>query len=147
MIMQWILSKLCRMKMGKNEKRIQAILGDDNKCTLENTNRFCSYMLNHISFPILVTGIEDFLWEEPYVLGIWDEKEYEELKKTNPSYTDTFELQDIELPYIREDITAKLKRVSDGRLFKIGLSWLRCNDKDCDAYTMLDDYNFWYKNN
>ena len=43
-----------------------------------------------------MTGIEDFQWEEPYVIGGWSQKEYERLKKTQPSYRDHYDLLAVE---------------------------------------------------
>ena len=84
--------------MNEDDRRIKAILGDDRELTWHNAERYRMYLVKHLPLPILVTGVEDFLWEEPYVLGGWDKDEYEELKKSNPSYTDTFELQSLEPP-------------------------------------------------
>jgi hypothetical protein len=39
--------------------------------------------------------MKDFSWEERYLLGGWDKKEYEELKKHNPSYTDEYDLVEL----------------------------------------------------
>lgn len=132
--------------MEAKERRIHTILGDDNERSMQNTSRYRTHLLKHLALPLKVTGIEDFSWEEPYVIGGWDQREYEKLKKTNQSYTDTFELQDIQGPNEYEDIIAKVKRVSDGRVFEIGLSWLRCEDKETEAYTLLNDYAFWHTN-
>ncbi|MGA9539376.1 MAG: hypothetical protein WBR24_26015 [Desulfobacterales bacterium] len=38
----------------------------------------------NIEFPCIVTGLEDFPWEEKYVFGHGNKKEYEKLKKDNP---------------------------------------------------------------
>ena len=38
----------------------------------------------NLQFPLEVTGIEDFDWEEFYILGPGEKKEYERLKKHNP---------------------------------------------------------------
>lgn len=133
-------------EMDKDDKRIHAILGDDNERNAQNASRYRSHLLKHLSLPLMVTGIEDFPWEEPYVIGGWDQQEYEKLKKTNPSYTDTFELQEIRGPNEHEDLVAKARRVSDGKVFEIGLSWLRCEDEDTEAYTLLDDYAVWHTN-
>jgi hypothetical protein len=85
--------------MTAPEKRIAAVLGDDdNGKTLQNALRHLAYLKAHLKLPVRVTEIEDFSWEEPYVIGGWDQDEYEELKKTNPSYTDNFDLQDIRGP-------------------------------------------------
>ena len=132
--------------MDLDDKRIHGILGDDDRRTMENATRYRSYLLKNLSLPIIVTGMEDFSWEEPYVVGGWDQREYEELKKTNPSYTDTFELQTLGPPNEHEDVIAKVKRLSDGRVFEIGLSWLCCDDDKSDAYSLLDDYGVWHTN-
>ena len=132
--------------MDADDKRIHAILDDDNERTMQNASRYRSYLLKNLSLPILVTGMEDFPWEEPYVLGGWDQRKYEKLKKTNPSYTDTFELQALGPPDEHEDIIAKVKPLSDGRVFEIGLSWLCCENEESDAYTLLDDYGVWHTN-
>ncbi len=132
--------------MDADEKRIHAILGDDNARTLRNAERYRQYLLKHVSLPILVTGSEDFPWEEPYVLGGWDEEEYKERKKTNPSYTDTFEITELAPPNHQEDVVAKVRRLSDGNRFEIGLSWLCCEDEDNDAHILLEDYGVWHTN-
>ena len=132
--------------MNKQDKRIHAILGDDNERTIQNVERYRSYLLKNLPMPTTLTGIEDFPWEEPYILGGWDKQEYEELKKSNPSYTDLFELQTLGPPDEDEDIVAKVKRLSDGKIFEIGLSWLCSKDKKSHAYMLLDDYATWHVN-
>ena len=132
--------------MDADEKRIHSILGDDTGRTMRNAERYREYLLKHLSLPIAITGREDFPWEEPYVFGGWDKKEYQKLKKTNPSYTDVFELQALEAPGADEDIIAKARRISDGKLFEIGLSWLCCQDEESEAYTLLEDYGVWHAN-
>jgi hypothetical protein len=103
------------------------------------------HLKKHLSLPLRVTGIEDFPWEEPYVLGGWDRNEYEEMKKTNPSYTDKFDLIDILDPE-SDDLIAKIRRISDGRTFQMELSWLRCVDKKSPDYVTLNDYSVWHVN-
>ncbi len=53
--------------------------------SFESLEYYREYLTNNISFPFEVTGIEDFDWEEFYVLGPGSKSEYEKLKKTNPS--------------------------------------------------------------
>jgi hypothetical protein len=132
--------------MADYEKRIHGILGDNERRTKHNANRYRKYLLKNLSLPILVTGSVDFPWEEPYVIGGWDKREYEELKKTNPSYKDTFELEALLLPNEHADIVAQLRRLSDGERFTIGLSWLSYHDKRSAAYTLLNDYSIWHAN-
>ena len=128
------------------QQRFRDILGEDDARCARNSLRWRAYLLKHLSLPILVTGIEDFPWEEPYVFGGWSQREYEELKKTQPSYTDTFELIDIDEPQAYDDLDAQVKRISDGKVFKIGLSWLRTADKDDPLYNTLNDYSVWHCN-
>jgi hypothetical protein len=52
--------------------------------------------LEHFKYPCILTGVEDFSWEESYVLGIFDQEEYVQLKKKRPSYTDHFKLVRLE---------------------------------------------------
>ena len=132
--------------MDAEDKRIHAILGDDNARTMRNAERYRQHLLKHLSLPIIATGTEDFPWEEPYVLGGWDKEEYEELKKTHPSYTDLFEIESLAPPNGHEDVVARIRRLSDGKRFEIGLSWLSSEDDDDDAYTLLQDYGVWHTN-
>jgi hypothetical protein len=53
--------------MDKSEQRIHAVLGDER--TPKNARRYLVRLKKHLSLPLRVTGIEDFPWEEPYVLG------------------------------------------------------------------------------
>jgi hypothetical protein len=128
------------------ERRIHAVLGDDCARSPENACRYRAYLKEHLALPVRVTGIEDFPWEEPYVLGGLDKKEYEELKKTNPSFTDKFDLLDILDPEENDDLVAVIRRVSDGQTFQMGLSWLKCTDRKCSAYVTLNDYSLWHAN-
>jgi len=131
--------------MKTSEDRIAAVLGGDSGRTAKNACRYRAYLKKHLVLPLLVTGIEDFPWEEPYVIGGWDQEEYKELKKTNPSYTDKFDLLDILNPE-SDDLIAVIKRVSDAQTFQIELSWLRCVDKKSPEYATLNDYSVWYVN-
>ena len=54
-----------------------------------------TYLLPCLDKKAVLTGREDFLWEEFYVFGPGDKDEYEMLKKKRASYTDEFELIDI----------------------------------------------------
>ena len=67
--------------MNASEKRIHEILGDDLDVSPNNFRRYRAYLKKSMTFPVRVTGNQDFPWEEPYVMGGWDEEEYEELKK------------------------------------------------------------------
>lgn len=134
-------------KMDKQFERIKEILGKDCKRSSQNAIRYLTYLKKTVKTPCRLTGIEDFLWEEPYVIGGWDKREYQELKKNNPSFTDQFELLELLPPKSEDDdIIAKVKRISDQKIFEIGLSWLECTDFKHINYQVIDDYAVWHAN-
>jgi len=132
--------------MKNSQDRIHDILGDDNRRCASNSLRWRNHLRQRLPLPIRVTGIEDFPWEEPYVLGVLDKEEYQELKESQPSYKDEFDLLDIGEPEEHDDLVAEIKRVSDGKVFNIGLSWLRTIDKKDTLYNVLNDYSVWHCN-
>src|SRR5438046_1339446 len=67
--------------MTASERRINAILGDDNGRTDENACRYLDHLRRNLKLPLRVTGTEDFPWEEPYVFGGWSQAEYRRLKR------------------------------------------------------------------
>ena len=137
-------------KWEKIEKRVMAILGQDDTEEIfrsdENLQVYLEYLKNHMEHPCLVTGIEDFPWEEMYVFGYGDEEEYEKLKKTNPSYTDTFTLVELALIAEREQIFATVERVTDKKRFFLPLEDLKAKSKKSPNYQLLEDYSYWYVN-
>ena len=84
------------MKKDAQDERIAAILGEIEDLDFDETiDTFHEYLKTNLSLPCEVIGIEDFRWEEIYVFGPGNKKEYEQLKKTQPSYTDRYELFEI----------------------------------------------------
>ena len=133
--------------MEEQDKRIQNILGKDCERNNQNACRYFEYLKEAIKRPCILSGIEDFPWEERYIFGGWDNKEYEELKKVNPSYTDEYKLIELLEPESGNDeIIAKVKRLSDQKIFRIGLSWLECIDFEKENYQLLNDYSVWHVN-
>lgn len=133
--------------MDDQDKRIIEILGEDCEKNDENLIKYFKYLKNTVTNPCILTGIEDFPWEEKYVIGGWDKKEYEELKKENPSYTDEFELIEfIEPESAEDDLYISGKRISDNKVFELELSWLKCSDSKSDNYQLLDDFSVWQVN-
>jgi hypothetical protein len=137
--------------MGENmdaqDERIQKFLGADSDRNARNELKYLDYLKKSIKFPCKLKGMEDFPWEEPYLFGGWDKKEYEELKKDRPSYTDEFELIEFLEPEDEdEEIYAKVKRIKDQKTFEIGLSWLECTDKKHINYQLIYDYGVWHVN-
>jgi len=128
------------------KERIQKVLGTDDERCARNAERWRAHLIKELPLPLSVTGIEDFPWEERYVMGGWDKLEYEQLKKTNPSYTDVYELLDIAPPDDHDDLVAKIKRLSDNKIFQLRLSWLRTLKNKEPVYTILNDYSVWHCN-
>jgi hypothetical protein len=137
-------------KFEKQEKRITAILGTKKlDVTRKTLSTYLKYLKNHVEIPCQLTGIEDFEWEEAYVFGFGSNKEYEELKKTQPSYKDKFNLidfiDDINDEY--DGIFVNLQRLSDKKQFILPLADLKSMDKKSKNYQLLGDYSVWFVNN
>ena len=91
------------LDMDKQFQRIDAIVGDNaERDFAEALSMFYTHLRQHLVLPCEVTGTEDFRWEERYVLGPGDPKEYARLKKSQPSYRDHYELLKIEQDVVSE---------------------------------------------
>lgn len=141
-------------KFDERMKRWNAILGEAAEGPQEEAlDVFFKHLKANLQLPCEVTGIEDFRWEERYVLGGWDPQEYKQLKKTQPSYTDKYELLGItrdewsEWILFSEDIVAHVRRKSDGKEFYLGLAELRVTNRKSPNFRLLDDYAVWLVNN
>jgi hypothetical protein len=140
--------------MNKQSQRIDAILGDSvNRDFSEAVGVFFAYLRQNLVLPCEVTGTEDFSWEERYVIGPGDAKEYTRMKKSRPSYKDHFELLEIERGVVSEwmlfagdDIAAHLRRKSDGKEFILGLAEIQTVDKRSPNHRLLDDYAVFFVN-
>ncbi len=136
-------------KLDEQAKRIARILAssdvkeDSLWKSSKTVKKYLQYLKENIEFPCIVTGIEDFPWEEKYVFGYGSKKEYERLKKNNPSYKDTFEIIRFKKD-VDEQILVKVKRRSDNKEFVVELDWLKATDKKSKNYQLLDDYVVWY---
>ncbi len=137
------------------DERIRAIVGDDEGSDFSaSAGRFYEHLRAHLLLPAEVKGGEDFRWEEPYVFGARSKQEYQQLKKTQPSYRDRYQLLRIErgvvsewMLYAGEDIAAHVRRVSDDKEFCLGLAELEATDKRAPNYQLLHDYAVWFVNN
>lgn len=133
----------------EQDRRIAEIVGDDDDLGFE---RWLAHLRAKLSLPCEVTGSEDFQWEEPYVLGVYDRAEYRRLRKTQPSYRDVFILESIEeeadgrWAMFEEDLGGNVRRKSDGRRFLLGLSELRAVDENTPNRQLLEDYSSWIVN-
>jgi hypothetical protein len=133
--------------MDDQWKRIEAIVGEEPEDLGVAVERFCEHLKKHLVLPCEVTGIEDFRWEEFYVIGPGDPKEYARLKKTQPSYTDRYDLLAIEtddrsewMMFRGDDIAAHVKRKADGKDFVLGLAELKATEKRSQNNRLLNDF-------
>lgn len=134
-------------EISELEKRIAVIIGDnDLDVTLEKLETYQSYLLENLDFSTVITGIEDFSWEERYVFGYGDKDEYKRLKKTRPSYRDLYKIMKFEEFDEFVGLIVKVKRLSDRKIFELPLADLKANDKKSEAYQFLDDYSVWFVN-
>lgn len=141
--------------MDAQDARIEAIIGDYEETSFEEGNdKFFEHLQASLKIPCDVTGIEDFRWEERYVIGPGDPQEYAELRKERPSYQDKFELLAIEqgvvsewMMFYDEDIAAHVRRKSDGKEFYLGLAEIKPVGKKSANRRLMNDYAVWFVNN
>lgn len=135
-------------------QRIVSIVGD---LSTENQNacleKFYQYLQACLQLLCEVVGIEDFEWEEIYVFGPGSRAEYQKLRLTRPSYKDRFDLLEVEkgvrsrwMMFPNDDLAAHVRRKSDGKAFRLGLSELEVVGKDSLNKRLLDDYSVWFAN-
>lgn len=135
--------------MDSDEERIAQALGASEVPDVDEANlfKYRKFLLERLNKSSILTGREDFPWEEKYVIGPGDPAEYERLKKKQPSYQDAYKLIDISDEYAEEnDLVAQVERVSDKKHFQIGLSWLTTQDDQINDFQVLDDFATWVVN-
>ncbi len=135
--------------MDKEEKRIAKALGAKEVPEVDEINllKYRKYLLEQMNKGTVLTGREDFPWEEEYVFASGNSAEYERFKKENPSYKDEYKLIDISEEEIEEnDLVAQVERLSDKKYFKIGLSWLTTKNQKSADFQILDDFATWVVN-
>ena len=134
--------------INNQEDRIEQILGENNLNVSEaSLKEYRLYLQRNIVIPCELTGREDFRWEEIYVFGPGDKNEYEELKKTRPSYTDMYNLISFDDQIDdRDGLMVNVERVSDNKHFVLPLVDLKATDKKSQNYQLIDDYALWHVN-
>ena len=136
----------------EQEQRIGEIVGVDKdgeilEVSEKTLSAYRDYLKQQIQFPFELTGIEDFQWEEYYVIGPGSKKEHDKLRKTRPSYLDTYEL--LEFKDRINDWTGlevSVRRVEDGKKFSLPLADLEATDKSSKNYQLIDDYVTYFVN-
>ncbi len=143
------------MKIDTQDKRIIAVIGEYGDLEFDEARSlFYQHLKTNLILSCEVKGLENFRWEEIYVFGPGDQEEYKRLKKTQPSYTDKYELLGIDrevqsewMLFWDDDIGARVRRISDGKKFVLGLAELKAIDKKSQNYQLLDDFSCWLVNN
>jgi len=126
------------------ELELKEIFGtDDLEVNEENLNRYLQFLKNRIKPHYKLTGNGAFDWEEEYVSGGKSKKEYEKLKKQQPSYTDTFSLVHF-CDVGTEGIMVKVERTSDRRQFILPLIDLEVTTEDPEHFELIDNYFLWF---
>lgn len=128
--------------------RILLDVDDIPEVSRKSLERYFAHLKSNLKFPCHLTGIEDFPWEERYVFGYGNKAEYEKLKKKQPSYTDKFNLLNLD-EEINEDygLIVVVERTSDNKKFTLPLADLKAIDEHSKNYQLLDDYSVWFVNN
>ena len=107
-------------KLNQQDQRIANIFGAKEVpgVTTETLERYLAYLKQHLALPCQLTGIEDFDWEEYDVIGPGSKAEHERLRKTRPSYMDTYELLSFEDDVDPDEgMMVHVRRLSDTKHF------------------------------
>jgi hypothetical protein len=73
-------------------------------------------------------------------------KEHEQVRQTQPSYLDTYELLSFDDMQSRFGIMVNVRRVSDQKTFVLPLADLEATNKQSKNYELLDDFVAWFVN-
>jgi hypothetical protein len=137
--------------MDEQFERIKKVFAKDKipSVSASTIKIYFKYLQDNLTFPCLLTGIESigfFRWEERFSFGYGSKDEYEELRKKQGSFRDTYELTDFDAIADDWDILVTVYRVPHHKKFIIPLSELRSTDKASKNYQYLDDYSVWRVN-
>jgi hypothetical protein len=135
--------------MDDQDERIASIFDMDEvpEVTDDTVKTYLQHIKDNIDASCEITGIEDFEWEEYYIIGPGSKKEHEKLRKTRPSYMDRYKIIAFDdEPNEDYGILVNLRRISDGKKFTLPLADLKTTDKKNPSYQILDDYSVWFVN-
>jgi hypothetical protein len=135
-------------RFDKQRQRLADLFGTEGVPAVktETLERYLDHLKQNLELPCQLTGIEDFPWEAIYVVGPGDREEHEQLRQTQPSYLDTYELLSFGDITWRSGIMVNVRRVSDKKTFVLPLADLKATDKKSQNYELLDDYSTWFVN-
>jgi hypothetical protein len=124
-------------KLDKQDQRLADIFGTPElpEVDTESLERYLDHLTQQLALPCPLTGIEDFDWEEYYVIGPGSKAEHERLRKTRPSYMDTYDLLSFEDDVDPDDgIMVHVRHVSDTKKFLLPLANLEATQKKSPTY-------------
>ncbi|MCF1715238.1 hypothetical protein L0U88_11430 [Flavihumibacter sp. RY-1] len=140
------MSKRFKKAYIRIEKIFDGKFSDMSK-RMETLEYFRSYLSEHLMFPIEVCGREDFSWEEFYIFGPGDKREYESLKRTRASYTDILRMTRFsahcEIDY---GLFGHFTRIADKKRFELPLADFKAVNNNSVAAQLLEDYSIWFVN-
>jgi Calcium binding len=114
---------------------------------VKNTIKYLEYLKQNMIVPCRVTGREEFRWEEEYLSDFGNKKEYEKLKKTQPSYTEIFQILRLRDSVSKQDgVMVDVQRLTDKQIFILPLVALEPIDKSSPNNQLLEDYTLWFIN-
>lgn len=128
------------------EEKLEEVLGTTTfKVNQTNLKKYLKYLKQNLAIPCLVTGVEEFEWEEYYTVGPGSQKEYQKLKKTQPSYTDEFNILKLDNKLdVEHGILAVLERTTDNLKFTLPLAELEGVAEDSVDAKLLQYYGIWF---
>ena len=128
------------------EQKLKEVFGTTNlEVNRSNLKKYFKYLKKNLTIPCLVKGMEEFEWEEYYTMGPGSTKEYKKLKKTQPSYTDKFNLLKLDQKLDLEDgVLGVLERTTDNLKFTLPLVDLEAVAENSVNSQLLEDYAMWF---
>lgn len=130
------------------EPKIMAILGSENiEVNLRNQKKYLSYLSQSIDNKrCILTGNQEFAWEDYYIFGSGTPKEYEKQRKTEASFMDQFNFISFSPDISKSDgIMVKVERLSDGKLFTLPLWQLEPIETTTKNFELISDYVTWFE--
>ncbi|HBK96530.1 MAG TPA: hypothetical protein DD001_03970 [Microcoleaceae bacterium UBA10368] len=114
---------------------------------VKNFLKYLEYLKQNMIVPSQVTGREEFRWEQEYLSSPGKKKEYETLKKTQPSSTEIFQIVRLRDSVFQHDgIMVDVQRLTDKQTFILPLVDLKAIDCSSPNHQLLEDYTLWFIN-
>lgn len=130
------------------ESKIRKILHPNTvEVDVKNTLKYLEYLQKNLIVPCNVTGREPFPWEQEYLNTSGKKREYEKLKKTQPSHTQLFQIVRLrDSVHQKDGILADVQRFTDKQTFILPLVDLEPIDESSPNNQFLEDYTLWFIN-